>query len=250
MKSSANARCLAASVALALSACGASPDSAQRPPHATAPGSDRERASYMVGLDLARQVRPLEGEVDIDIVVQALRDALVHRKPQLGDAEIEAIRRQFTQHLREKHAADRKALAAKNAADGDALLGANARQPGVETTASGLQYQVLRDASGPKPNADDTVDVNYIVKRPDGFVLDDTYAVGHSSRFPLNRTMPGLAEAIQRMPMGGKLRVWIPGRLAWGENGHGAEIPPNQLLIYEIELLAIAGQPGGHSVGD
>lgn len=245
----AHARRLAAPFALALSACGASPDPAQKPRTAALNG-DRERASYMVGLDLARQVRPVDGEVDLDIVVQALRDALVHRKPQLDDAEIETIRRRFTRHMREKRAADMKALAAKNTADGDALLDANAKRPGVRTTSSGLQYQVLRDATGPKPKAGDTVDVNYVVKRADGFVLDDTYAVGHSASFPLNRTLPGLAEAIELMPMGSQLRVWIPGRLAWGENGYGAEIPPNQLLIYEIELLAIAGQPDGHPAGD
>ncbi len=239
----------AAVLALALSACGAPPDHADRP-RATSLTDDRERASYLVGLDLAKQMQPLAGEVDVDLVVQALRSANAHEKLLLDDAEIDAVRRDFTRHMREKHEADQKALAARNAADGDALLKDNAGRPGVHTTASGLQYLVLHDASGPKPKADDTVDVNWVVKRPDGYSLEDSYVAGHSTGLPLDRVPPGVAEAIQLMPMDGKFRFWIPGRLLYGENGRGADIGPNQLLIYDIELLAIAGQPGGHPVGD
>ncbi|HEY0230144.1 MAG TPA: FKBP-type peptidyl-prolyl cis-trans isomerase N-terminal domain-containing protein [Dokdonella sp.] len=240
---------LAASLALVLSACNASHDNSDKP-RATSLTSDRERSSYLVGIDLAKQMQPLADEVDIDLVVQALRSANAHEKLLLGDAEIETARQQFTRRMREKHADDQKALAAKNVADGDALLKENAGKPGVQTTASGLQYLVLQDATGPKPNADDTVDVSWIVKRPDGFSLEDSYAAGHSTGFPLNRVPPGVAEAIERMPMSAKYRFWIPGRLLYGEDGRGGDIGPNQLLIYDIELLAIAGQPGGHPVED
>jgi len=240
---------LATVLALVLAGCNAAHDKSDKP-RATSLTSERERASYLVGLDLAKQMQPLADEVDIDLVVQALRSANAHEKLLLGDAEIQTARQQFTRRMREKHAGDRKALAAKNAADGDALLKENAAKPGVQTTASGLQYLTLQDATGPKPNADDTVDVSWIVKRPDGFSLEDSYAAGHSTGFPLNRVPPGVAEAIEQMPMSAKYRFWIPGRLLYGEDGRGGDIGPNQLLIYDIELLAIAGQPGGHPVAD
>ncbi len=241
----------AAGFAVAVAGCGAPtgrpPDTSGR---AVALDSARTRASYMVGLDLARQVKPIADEVDVDVVVQALRTAYANEPPLLDDAQVGTVRREFTAHLREQRETALKALAAKNAAAGEAFLQENARKPGVRTTASGLQYEVLQDAAGPKPNADDTVDVSYVGMLPDGRTFENTYVTGHSTSFPLDRVIPGLAEAIRLMPMGSKYRFWMPGRLAYGEHGRGAEIEPNQRLTFEIELLAIAGQPGGHPLGD
>ncbi len=134
---------LAASLALALAGCNASHDLSGKP-RATSLSSERERASYLVGIDLAKQMQPLADEVDIDLVVQALRSANAHEKLLLSDAEIEPARQQFTRHMREKHAGDQKALAAKNIADGDALLKENAGKPGVQATASGCNTSCCR----------------------------------------------------------------------------------------------------------
>jgi FKBP-type peptidyl-prolyl cis-trans isomerase len=200
---------------------------------------ERQRVSYMVGLDLAKNVAPVRDEVDIDTVVRALRDAHAG-KPALDDAAAADVRKRFTEHLRVKREAQQQALAAKNRSDGDAFLAGNAKRDGVAVTASGLQYQVLRDATGAKPRTDDTVRVNYVGTLLDGRKFEDTYAIDHPASFALGQVMPGLAEAIALMPVGGKYRFWLPSSLAYGERGLSGQIEPNATLVFEIELIEIA----------
>ena len=201
--------------------------------------TERDRASYVVGLDLARNVEPVRDEVDIELVVQALRDAHAGR-PLLDAPQADAARRQFTQHLRERREIRQAALAAKNRDGGAAFLARNAKETGVGVTASGLQYRTIRAADGPKPAAADTVRVNYVGSLLDGRVFEDTYAIDHPASFALNQIMPGLGEALQLMPVGAKYRFWLPSELAYGEHGLPGQIEPNATLVFEVELLEIA----------
>lgn len=228
-----------------LGACSAPADHAQAPSAqktSAAANPDRRRASYLVGQDLARQIEPVRDEVDIDLVVEALRAAHAGATPLLPADQVEAVRRDFTRHLRDKQDATRVAHAAKNLRDSQAFLADNGRRPGVTTTASGLQYEILRKADGLKPDANDTVDVAYVGALPDGRKFEDTYVIGHSAQFALNRVFPGMTEALQLMPVGAKYRFWVPPQLAYGEHGKAGEIEPNLVLTLEIELLAIAGK--------
>jgi len=228
-------------VATGLAACG--PASVPPPPQAASKpmaGEERRQVSYMVGLDLARNVAPVRDEVDIDVVVEALRAAYAGEPVLLDDTQAEAVRKRFTAHLREKREAAQVALAAKNHSDGEIFLGRNAKREGVITTASGLQYEVLRAAQGPRPKSDDTVRVNYTGSLLDGRRFEDTYAVDHASSFALKQVLPGLAEAIPLMPVGAKYRFWLPARLAYAERGLDGQIEPGSTLVFEIELLEIA----------
>jgi len=209
--------------------------------------SERDRASYVVGLDLAKNVAPVKDEVDIEFVVQALRDAHAGKPTLLDPAQADAARQQFTQHLREQRERQQVALSAKNREAGAAFLATNANVQGVSTTASGLQYRVLRNASGPRPNAADTVRVNYIGSLLDGQSFENTYAIDHPASFALGQVMPGLGEAIRLMPVGAKYRFWLPAELAYAERGLPGQIEPNATLVFEIELLEIAGMSGGES---
>jgi FKBP-type peptidyl-prolyl cis-trans isomerase FkpA len=209
--------------------------------------SERDRASYVVGLDLAKNVAPVKDEVDIELVVQALRDAHAGRAVLLDAAQADEARRQFTQHLRERREQEQVALAAKNRDAGAAFLATNAKEQGVRVTASGLQYRVLREASGPRPNEADTVRVDYIGRLLDGRAFEDTYAIDHSASFALSQVMPGLGEALRLMPVGAKYRFWLPAELAYAEHGLPGQIEPNATLVFEIELLEIAGMSGGES---
>ncbi|MFC5743729.1 FKBP-type peptidyl-prolyl cis-trans isomerase [Dyella tabacisoli] len=199
--------------------------------------------SYMVGLDLAKNMAPIKDEVDIDTVMQAMRSAQAGEKSLLSEAQAGAVRQRFVEHLRLKREAEQKALAAKNLQAGAAFLADHAGQAGIVTTASGLQYQVLRDAKGGKPKATDTVRVNYIGTFLNGAEFDNTYKTSHAASLVLNQIVPGIAEGLALMPVGSKYKFWIPAKLAYGEQGVRNAIEPNAALIYEIELVEIAGVP-------
>ncbi|MEO8672902.1 MAG: FKBP-type peptidyl-prolyl cis-trans isomerase [Tahibacter sp.] len=237
---------LALAVTLAMPGCDQQAGVAPKPGSAVSPRStlddERQRVSYMVGLDLAKQIAPIQGEVDIDTVVQALRTAVAGQTPLLDAAQTTHVREDFTAHLRDTRETAQRMMATKNLADGIAFLAQHRQQPNIVTTDSGLQYEVLQDAVGAKPKPGDTVKVNYIGTLLDGRKFEDTYAIDHPATFALNQVMPGLTEAVQRMPVGGRYRFWLPATLAYGETGLPGQIEPNATLIFEIELLEIAGQ--------
>jgi FKBP-type peptidyl-prolyl cis-trans isomerase len=203
----------------------------------------RERASYMVGLDVARTLEPIKDEVDLAIVEQAVHDALAGRKPLLDAAALERTRTEFSTHLQGVREAQHRAQAAQNLRAGEAFLAGNASKPGVQRTASGLQYLVLRPGTGPRPGPADTVRVNYAGTLLDGSEFESTWKLDHPAEFALGQVMPGLREAITLMPTGSRYRVWIPAAQAYGEAGVPGSIAPNSTLVFEIELLAVADAP-------
>jgi len=123
----------------------------------------------------------------------------------------------------------------KAAEAGKAFLAENAKRPGVITTSSGLQYQVLQEGKGRQPGATDMVRVNYAGSLVDGHEFDR----GEGIEFPLDRVIPGWTEGLQLMKEGGKTRFFIPSDLAYGDRGAGGVIPPNAALIFEVDLIAV-----------
>ena len=125
---------------------------------------------------------------------------------------------------------------------GAAYLAANKGKPGVHTTASGLQYEILTAGTGPKPLPGDSVKVHYEGKLLDGTVFDSSVARGEPATFPLRQVIAGWTEGVQLMPTGSKYRFTVPSDLAYGPSGAGGVIPPNAVLVFDIELLAIVGR--------
>ncbi len=119
------------------------------------------------------------------------------------------------------------------------FLTANARKPGVITTSSGLQYDVIREGTGPKPGRTDTVLVHYEGRLLDKTVFDSSYQRGQPAAFPLDQVIPGWTEGVQLMPVGSKFHFVVPPSLAYGARGAGGVIPPGAVLEFDIELLAI-----------
>ncbi len=119
------------------------------------------------------------------------------------------------------------------------FLAENGRKPGVMTTASGLQYDVIRPGTGPKPAATDTVLVHYEGRLLDKTVFDSSYQRGQPAAFPLDQVIPGWTEGVQLMPTGAKYHFVVPPGLAYGSRGAGGVIPPGAVLEFDIELLAI-----------
>lgn len=123
--------------------------------------------------------------------------------------------------------------------EGKQFLEENAKKAGIQTTPSGLQYEVLRDGTGPKPAATSTVEVHYEGRLINGKVFDSSYQRNQSISFPLNRVIPGWTEGLQLMPTGSKYRLYIPSELGYGARGAGGDIPPHATLIFDVELIAI-----------
>lgn len=124
-----------------------------------------------------------------------------------------------------------------------AYLARNAKKPGVVTTASGLQYQVIREGQGPRPAAQDTVLVHYEGKLVDGTVFDSSYSRGQPAAFPLDQVIPAWTEGVQLMTVGSKYHFVVPPSLGYGAQGAGGVIPPGAVLEFDVELLAV--KPAG-----
>lgn len=129
--------------------------------------------------------------------------------------------------------------AEENKTKGAAFLAENVKKEGVTATASGLQYEVLNKGKGAMPSATDSVTVHYEGKTLDGNIFDSSYQRDTPATFPLNRVIAGWTEGVQLMQEGSKYRFYIPSNLAYGENGAGSDIGPNETLIFDVELISI-----------
>src|SRR6185369_7466468 len=145
---------------------------------------------------------------------------------------------EFMQKLQSKQAAKSKEEAEKNQKEGDDFLAKNKSKKGVKTTASGLQYEVVKEGSGPHPKATDTVKVDYTGTKIDGTKFDSSVDRGQPATFPLNGVIPGWTEGMQLMPVGSEFKFYIPAKLAYGERGP-AQIGPNATLVFSVKLIDI-----------
>ncbi|WP_242107721.1 FKBP-type peptidyl-prolyl cis-trans isomerase [Luteimonas aquatica] len=204
----------------------------------------KEQASYMIGMEMGKSLQQIKDEIDFNTLTKALKTSIEGGKPLLTDAQAQQIAQTFGQEMQAKQLAKMEEQKKTNAAEGSKFLAENGKKQGVQTTASGLQYQVLTEGKGPKPTAADTVRVHYKGELLDGKVFDSSYDRGEPAIFPLNQVAPGWAEGVQLMPVGSKYKLWIPSKLGYGEQGTpGGPIPPNATLVFEVELLEIM-KPG------
>lgn len=200
--------------------------------------TDEQRMGYSLGATMGQQFRNDHVQVDVDALVQGMRDGYTNRLAVSEDELAAAMQQLQTSHA-ERMQAEFNDLATKNVSEGEAFLKENAGQDGVVTTASGLQYQVLTAGTGPKPTADDTVKVHYRGTLLDGTEFDSSLRRGEPVSFPVNAVIPGWVEALQLMPVGSKWKLTIPSDLAYGPGGAGSQIGPNAVLVFEVELLGI-----------
>jgi FKBP-type peptidyl-prolyl cis-trans isomerase len=199
----------------------------------------REKASYGIGWNLGSSLRQQSVDVDPDIINRGLHDGMSGTKPLISEEEAHAAVTQLQKDVREQQEKKRLASGDKNKTAGEAFLAANKAKPGVVTLPSGLQYKILKEGTGPKPTATDSVTVNYRGTLLDGTEFDSSYKRGQPATFPVNRVIKGWTEALQLMPVGSKWELYIPSDLAYGAGGAGGDIGPNATLIFEVELLSI-----------
>ncbi|WDI96492.1 FKBP-type peptidyl-prolyl cis-trans isomerase [Xanthomonas campestris] len=204
-----------------------------------APGSapaapSKENVGLMLG---DRAVGPslagIKDEIDLSILMEAVRTVFAKGTTRLTQQEAAATMQAFA-------TAKQGAAGAKNREEGNAFLAKNKTEKGVITTASGLQYMVLRQGSGERPMPTNTVRVNYEGKLLDGKVFDSSYQRGQPAEFGLNQVIAGWTEGVALMPVGSKYRFWIPSNLAYGPNGtQGGPIGPDATLTFDVELMGI-----------
>lgn len=213
--------------------------------HAQSLTSDEAKLSYSLGVMIGENIlindfQTLDTEafrLGID-TVYGNQDAL------MTPEEVMATMQGFQQAQMEAQQAEFAALAAANLSQGNDYLSENSAKSGVTTTDSGLQYELLEAGSGASPSAADIVKVHYRGQLIDGTEFDSSYARGEPVSFPLNGVIPGWTEGLQLMQAGEKARFVIPSDLAYGPNGMGNAIGPNETLVFEVQLLDINPEMG------
>lgn len=198
-----------------------------------------EKASYAYGMDVAASMARSGLELDVNAFVQGFRDSLEGETPLLTEQEKLQVMQDFAAQMREKQMAEADAVAGTNLTEGAAFLEANKSAEGVITTDSGLQYIVLKEGDGLKPTAESRVKVHYTGTLIDGTKFDSSYDRGQPAEFPLGGVIPAWTEAVQLMRVGGKIKIFAPPSIAYGERGAPPVIGPNATLIFEIELIDI-----------
>jgi len=202
----------------------------------------KEKVSYALGMNLGTNLHQQQIEIDPNMLLQGLKDAMSGNKPLMTEDEARAALMQLQSDVRAQQQAKAARAADTNKKEGDAFLALNKTKEGVVTLPSGLQYKVLKEGTGPKPTSTDTVVCNYRGTLLNGTEFDSSYKRGQPSEFPVNGVIRGWTEALQLMPVGSKWQLFIPSDMAYGERGAGQDIAPNATLIFEVELLSIKGK--------
>jgi FKBP-type peptidyl-prolyl cis-trans isomerase FklB len=215
---------------------------AQKPtPKKTSPTSTttlktlNDSASYAIGLSVANfYAQQGITSINTGLLLKAINDVNAKKTTLLTEQQTNDV---MMRYMEIAQASKSKPVVTA----GENFLAANKKRPGVKTTASGLQYEVIKEGTGIKPKATDTVVVNYLGTLIDGTEFDNSYKRGAPIDFPANRVIQGWTEALQLMPVGSKYKLFIPYQLAYGIHGNGP-IPGGAALIFEVELLGIKGK--------
>ena len=208
-----------------------------------------------VGYDIPAAVGMDEADIqtpclvlDLDALERGIQEAFAGEELALDEAERTEIKNAVAQRLQKERAEEQAKAGEEAASKGKAFQEENAAREGVEVTESGLQFESLEKGEGASPTAEDTVTVHYRGELIDGTEFDSSYQRGEPATFPLGNVIPGWTEALQKMQEGGKARLVIPPDLAYGKQGAGNRIGPNETLVFEVELIEV--QDDGAEEGD
>ena len=198
----------------------------------------KDKVSYSIGMQIGFNLGRQKVDINPDVLAAGIKDAIAG-KPQLTSDQVKDIMAQFEKDMEQKQ----KEVGEKNKTEGAKYLEENKKKPGVKTTASGLQYKVIKEGTGVQPTATDMVTVNYRGTLIDGTEFDSSYKRGQPATFPVNGVIKGWTEALQLMKQGSKFQLFIPSNLAYGERAMGPDIGANSTLIFEVELQDVKPPP-------
>jgi FKBP-type peptidyl-prolyl cis-trans isomerase FklB len=200
--------------------------------------TDKDKQSYAIGMNIGRSIHRDGVDVDPNILLRGIKDAIAGGKTVLTEDEAKAVMANLQANLRKEQAEKEQLAGETNKKAGDAFLAENKTNDGVVTLPSGLQYKILTQGTGPKPTASDTVVCNYKGTLIDNSEFDSSYSRHQPLTIPVGGVIKGWTEALQLMPVGSKWQLFIPSDLAYGPQAKGP-IGPNSTLIFEVELLSI-----------
>ncbi len=202
--------------------------------------TEMDSVSYAIGSDIGNNFKQSNlDDVNVDALAMGLRDGLDSASI-MSDEVLQEVVQAYMVKMQQARMEDERKQGEANIAAGEEYLAENAKRPEVKTTESGLQYEVIELGTGPRPTAESEVKVHYTGRLTDGTVFDSSLDRGEPAIFPVNRVIPGWVEGIQLMPVGSKFKFHIPSELAYGAGGApGGQIPPNSVLVFDVELLEI-----------
>ena len=223
-----------------------SPSPSNSPPATSAFKEEKDKVSYSLGVDIGRTLQKFQLDLNEAALSQGIADVLGSKPMAMTDQELQETLAAFQQKMMAKQQEamskkqdEMKVVAEKNKVDGKKFLDENAKKAGVKTTASGLQYKVIKEGSGDKPTDADVVETNYRGTTIDGKEFDSSAKHGSSFSFPVNGVIKGWSEALKLMPIGSKWELYVPSDLAYGDEGAGEDIAPGSTLVFQVELLSI-----------
>ena len=203
--------------------------------------TDDQIASYGFGLDIGRSLEPTVSHLDREALLQGIVDLLDGSEPAVPLDQIAEVTQRVGTLIREEQNAEFEAMTESNRVEGEAYLASNAEKDGVMVTATGLQYEILREGEpgAAQPLPSNEVTIHYRGTLIDGTEFDSSYSRGEPATFGVTGVIPGFSEGLQLMTVGSQYRLVIPAQMAYGPQGAGSDIGPNATLIFEIELIAI-----------
>jgi FKBP-type peptidyl-prolyl cis-trans isomerase FklB len=202
----------------------------------------KQKSSYCIGVDIGKNILTNFKRQELDVDTKALAAGFVDAftgKPALSEAEIKETLEAFKKQMMAQSESKQKNAGEKNVKEGEKFLADNAKKEGVKVLTSGLQYKVLKSGKGRTPKRTDTVKTHYHGTLIDGTVFDSSVERKEPVSFPVSGVIPGWTEALQLMKEGDKWQLFVPSKLAYGEQGAGGKIGPNATLIFEVELLTV-----------
>ncbi len=197
-----------------------------------------EKVGYSVGYMMGKGNREMLDDLNLDTFEMGFRQGYADKESALTEEQMQTVIMGYQQRKQAEMLEKSKAAAVTNKAAGTTFLTENAKKPGVVTTASGLQYKVLKPGTGKKVTASDMVKVNYEGKLLDGTVFDSSYKRKEPAMFAVQQVIPGFSEGLTLMQEGGEYELYIPAELAYGETG-APGIDSNSTLIFKVELLEV-----------
>jgi FKBP-type peptidyl-prolyl cis-trans isomerase FklB len=210
--------------------------------------TQKDKVSYSIGVDIGRSFKQQNlggADIDLEKLRFGIQDAMTSAKLAMTDSQLQSTMMDFQKVMMARNDSAQKAKADSGMKAAQAFMEKNAKEPGVQTTPSGLQYKVLTEGKGPKPDSSSTVSVHYVGTLVDGTEFDNSIKRGQPVEFPVTNVIKGWTEALEMMPVGSKWKLFIPPQLGYGEHGAGRQIGPNAALIFEVELLGIVSPDKG-----
>ncbi|MCV6626747.1 MAG: FKBP-type peptidyl-prolyl cis-trans isomerase [Cellvibrionaceae bacterium] len=236
---------LAAITAASLLVLGCNDKAEQPAPELVLDTMDK-KVSYILGYDIANRFKQDDMALDAAAISAAVEDIAAGKESRISEEEMQQVMAQFQEkQMAKQHEAieaarvESEKAGKENLEKGQAFLAENGKREGVTTTESGLQYEVISAGTGPKPTAEDSVQVHYTGTLIDGEKFDSSVDRGEPTTFGVTQVIPGWTEVLQLMEEGAKWKVYIPSELAYGPGGTGGVIGPNATLVFEIELLKV-----------